>query len=165
MPRISPFLWFDHQAEQAAEFYVSVFPNSRILEVARYGEAGPGPAGSVMIVRFELDGSEFLALNGGPDHYNFDESISIYVECTSDEELDHYWTALTEGGEEIACGWLKDRYGLRWQIVPVELPVLLNDPDPGRANRAMQAMMTMTKLDIEAVRRAADSEPTASGAS
>lgn len=156
MPSITPFLWFDDQAEQAAQLYVSVFPNSRILEVARYTDAGPGPAGSVMTVRFSLDGKEFVALNGGPAHYGFDESISFFVNCATEEELDHYWSALTEGGEEIACGWLKDRYGLRWQIVPAGLPALLGDPDPQRAQRAMQAMRQMKKLDLAAMRRAAD---------
>lgn len=162
MPKITPFLWFDTQALEAAEFYVSVFPNSRVVDVARYGEAGPGPAGSVMTVRFELDGEEFVALNGGPDHYTFDESISFVVDCPAEKDVDRYWAALTEGGDEIACGWLKDRFGLRWQIVPSELPELLGDPDPGRAQRAMQAMMTMKKLDIRAMREAADSEPASS---
>lgn len=162
MPKITPFLWFDTQALEAAEFYVSVFPNSRVVDVARYGEAGPGPAGSVMTVRFELDGEEFVALNGGPDHYTFDESISFVVDCPTEKDVDRYWAALTEGGDEIACGWLKDRFGLRWQIVPSELPALLGDPDPGRAQRAMQAMMTMKKLDIRAMREAADSEPAGS---
>jgi predicted 3-demethylubiquinone-9 3-methyltransferase (glyoxalase superfamily) len=156
MARITPFLWFDDQAEEAVEFYLSVFPNSRIVQVARYGEAGPGPAGSVMVIYFSLDGNEFVALNGGPANYGFDESISFVVDCATDEEVDYYWQALTDGGEEIACGWLKDRYGLRWQIVPSELPTLLADPDPERVNRAMQAMMTMTKLDIRAMRDAAD---------
>lgn len=162
MPKITPFLWFDTQALEAAEFYVSVFPNSRVVDVARYGEAGPGPAGSVMTVRFELDGEEFVALNGGPDHYTFGESISFVVDCPTEKDVDRYWAALTEGGDEIACGWLKDRFGLRWQIVPSELPALLGDPDPGRAQRAMQAMMTMKKLDIRAMREAADSEPAGS---
>jgi predicted 3-demethylubiquinone-9 3-methyltransferase (glyoxalase superfamily) len=156
MPKITPFLWFDDQAEQAVDFYMSIFPESKILEVARHGEAGPGPAGSVMLIRFELDGNEFLALNGGPDHYGFDESISFYVDCASQDDVDRYWKALTNGGEEIACGWLKDRFGLRWQIVPSELPQLLGDPDPQRAQAAMQAMMTMTKLDLDVMKKAAD---------
>jgi predicted 3-demethylubiquinone-9 3-methyltransferase (glyoxalase superfamily) len=154
MPSITPFLWFDTQAEEAARFYTSVFPNSRIVDVTRYGEAGPGPAGSVMTVRFELDGVEFVALNGGPDYYGFNLGVSFLVNCTS-EEVDHYWTALTEGGEESQCGWLKDRYGLSWQIVPEGLAALLGDPDPVRAERAMQAMLTMRKLDIGAMERAA----------
>jgi predicted 3-demethylubiquinone-9 3-methyltransferase (glyoxalase superfamily) len=156
MPQITPFLWFDDQAEQAAEFYVSMFPNSQIEEVSRYGEGGPGTAGSVMTVRFSLDGNEFMALNGGPAHYGFDESISFLVNCKTEEELDRYWSALTDGGEEIACGWCKDRYGLRWQIVPDGLSTLLRDPDSGRAQRAMQAMMGMKKLDLRAMRQAAD---------
>lgn len=156
MPSIIPFLWFDDQALEAAEFYVSVFPNSRIGEVARYGEAGPREAGSVMTVRFSLDGKDFVALNGGPDHYHFDESISFVVGCHDSAELDRYWEALTDGGEEIACGWLKDRYGLRWQIVPDGLAELLSDPDPARATRATQAMLTMKKLDLDAMRAAAD---------
>lgn len=156
MPKITPFLWFDDQAQQAAELYVSVFPNSKIEQIARYGEAGPGPAGSVMTVKFSLDGEELLALNGGPAHYGFDESISFVVDCKTQEDVDHYWSALTDGGEEIACGWLKDRYGLRWQIVPSELPAVLGDPDPQRARRATEAMLSMKKLDIEAMRAAAD---------
>jgi len=153
--KITPFLWFDDQAEEAVNFYLSVFPNSRVLEVARYAEGGPGPAGTVMTIRFELDGNEFVALNGGPAHYGFDESVSFMVDCSTGDEVDHYWSALTDGGEEIACGWLKDRFGLRWQIVPSELRSLLSDPDPQRAKMAMDAMMTMTKLDISALRAAA----------
>jgi predicted 3-demethylubiquinone-9 3-methyltransferase (glyoxalase superfamily) len=160
--KITPFLWFDDQAEEAVAYYLSVFPNSKILHEARHGDGGPGPAGSVMTIRFELDGNEFVALNGGPQHFGFDESISFWVDCATDEELDHYWEALTDGGEEIACGWLKDRYGLRWQIVPTELPSLLGDPDPERANRALQAMMTMKKLDIHAMKAAADGRDTSS---
>jgi predicted 3-demethylubiquinone-9 3-methyltransferase (glyoxalase superfamily) len=155
MPRITPFLWFDDQAEEAVNFYLSVFANSRILAVARHGEAGPGPAGSVMTIEFELDGNKFVALNGGPAHYGFDESISFVVDCAEDE-VDYYWNALTDGGEEIACGWLKDRYGLRWQIVPSGFLELIGDPDPERAQRAMQAMMQMKKLDLKALRDAAD---------
>ncbi len=156
MAKIRPFLWFDDQAEEAVDFYRSVFPNSRIVQVARHGDSGQGEAGTVMTIHFELNGNEFVALNGGPVHYGFDESISFWVDCATDEELDHYWEALTDGGEEIACGWLKDRYGLRWQIVPTELPSVLADPDPERAGRAMQAMMTMKKLDIHAMKDAAD---------
>ena len=156
MPRITPFLWFDDQAEEAARFYVSVFPHSRVVQVARYGETGPGPAGSVMTVHFELDGQEFIALNGGPDNYGFDESISFTIDCPTQDDVDRYWEALTDGGEEIACGWLKDRYGLRWQVVPSELPALLGDPDPERAGRAMAAMLSMKKLDIGVMKKAAD---------
>lgn len=157
MPKITPFLWFDDQAEQAVEFYTSVFPNSRVTDVARHGEGGPGPAGSVMTIRFELDGQEFVALNGGPDHYGFDESISFVIDCATQADVDRYWEALgSGGGAEIACGWIRDRFGLRWQVVPAELFTLLGDPDPGRAQRAMRAMLAMTKLDVEAMRRAAD---------
>lgn len=160
MPKITPFLWFDDQAEEAVEFYLSVFPNSRLLQVARHGEGGPGTPGSVMTIHFELDGNEFLALNGGPDHYDFDESISFVIDCATQEEVDHYWEGLLAGGgKEIACGWLRDRYGLRWQVVPTELPSLLSDPDPERAQRAMKAMLSMTKLDIGAMKEAADSAP------
>jgi predicted 3-demethylubiquinone-9 3-methyltransferase (glyoxalase superfamily) len=156
VPKITPFLWFDNQAEEAAEFYLSVFPKSRILDVARHGEGGPGPAGSVMTVHFELGDNEFVALNGGPVDYAFNESISFVIDCTTAAEVDHYWSLLTEGGEEIACGWLKDRYGVRWQVVPSELPAVLGDPDPERAKRAMEAMMTMKKLDIQVMKDAAD---------
>ncbi len=158
MSKITPFLWFDDQAEEAVEFYLSVFPNSRISQIARHGEGGPGPAGSVMTIHFELDGNEFVALNGGPVHYGFDESISFVIDCATSEDVDRYWEALTDGGEEIACGWLKDRYGVRWQVVPSELPSVLGDPDPERAMRAMQAMMTMKKLDIRAMKAAADGQ-------
>lgn len=156
MAKITPFLWFDDQAEEAVAFYLSVFPDSRVLDVARYGDAGPGPAGSVMTIRFELDGNQFVALNGGPDHYGFDEAISFVVDCPTQQEVDRYWDALTAGGEEIACGWLKDRYGLRWQIVPAELGSILTDPDPGRAERAGRAMLAMKKLDVAALKDAAD---------
>jgi predicted 3-demethylubiquinone-9 3-methyltransferase (glyoxalase superfamily) len=156
VPKITPFLWFDNQAEEAAEFYVSIFPNSRITEVSRYGDAGPGPAGSAMVVAFALDGNSYLALNGGPDHFKFDESISFSIDCANQDQVDHYWYSLSEGGAEIACGWLHDKFGLRWQVVPSELPKLLNDPDPGRARRATEAMLTMTKLDIAALLAAAD---------
>jgi predicted 3-demethylubiquinone-9 3-methyltransferase (glyoxalase superfamily) len=156
VPKITPFLWFDHQAEEAAEFYVSIFPNSKITDISRYGDAGPGPAGSAMVVAFELDGNAFLALNGGPDNFHFDESISFSIDCVDQDEVDHYWDSLSEGGAEIACGWLHDKYGLRWQVVPSEMPKLLSDPDPGRARRAAEAMFTMKKLDIAALRAAAD---------
>jgi predicted 3-demethylubiquinone-9 3-methyltransferase (glyoxalase superfamily) len=159
MTQITPFLWFDDQAEEAVDFYISVFPDSHVVDVARYGEGGPGPAGSVMTIHFALDGNEFVALNGGPAHYGFDESVSFFINCATSAEVDHYWDALGDGGEEIACGWLKDRYGLRWQVVPAELPALLGDPDPGRAQRAMGAMLSMKKLDIEAIRAAADDVP------
>jgi predicted 3-demethylubiquinone-9 3-methyltransferase (glyoxalase superfamily) len=162
MTKISPFLWFDDQAEQAARFYTSIFPESRIVDVSRYTEAGPGVAGSVMVVRFELDGNEFLALNGGPQHFTFNESVSFVVNCATQEAVDHYWSRLTaDGGEEGPCGWLKDRYGLSWQIVPNRLLELISDPDRGKADRAMQAMLKMTKLDIVALERAAAPPETA----
>jgi predicted 3-demethylubiquinone-9 3-methyltransferase (glyoxalase superfamily) len=155
MPKTTPCLWFDNQGEEAAEFYTSVFPNSKILDITRYGPVGPGPEGSVMTVRFMLDGQEFVALNGGPE-FTFSEAISFQVECGSQEEVDEYWTRLSDGGSEGPCGWLKDRFGLSWQIVPTALPELLSDPDPGRAQRAMQAMLQMKKIDIAELRRAAD---------
>ena len=155
MTRITPCLWFDTEGEEAAAFYVSLFKNSRITEVSRYGEAGPRPAGTVMVVSFELDGQPFTALNGGPE-FTFDEAISFQIDCQSQEEVDYYWGALTEGGEEGPCGWLKDRYGVSWQVVPSALIALLQDPDPGRSQRAMAAMMTMKKIDIAAVQAAAD---------
>ena len=155
MDKITPCLWFDTQGEEAANFYVSVFKNSRILEVARYGEAGPRPAGTVMIVTFELDGRTFTALNGGPE-FTFTEAVSFQVSCETQEEVDELWDRLSEGGEEGPCGWLKDRYGVSWQVVPDPLIELLRDPDPGRSQRAMKAMLQMKKIDIAAVQRAAD---------
>ena len=155
MQKITTCLWFDTQGEEAAEFYTSVFPNSRILEVSRYGEAGPRPAGTVLTVEFELDGQHFTALNGGPE-FTFDEAISFQIACEGQDEVDYYWDTLTAGGEESQCGWLKDKFGLSWQVVPNALPQLLSDPDPARAQRAMQAMFTMKKIDIAAIRAAAD---------
>lgn len=153
MTKITPFLWFDTQAEEAANFYCSVFKNSRIVKISRYGEAGPGPQGSVMVVEFELDGQPFLALNGGP-HFKFNEAISFSVDCQSQAEVDEYWNKLLEGGEESQCGWLKDRFGLSWQINPTILGEMLSDPDPRKAKRAMEAMLKMKKIDIEALQRA-----------
>ncbi len=153
MPKIAPFLWFDSQAEEAANFYVSVFPNSKIGKVARAGEGGPFPKGSVMTIEFELDGQTFIGLNGGP-MFKFNEAVSFTIECKTQEEVDRYWGALTEGGQESQCGWLKDRFGLSWQVVPTILPQLLTDPDRARAGRAMAAMMTMKKLDIAALKKA-----------
>ncbi len=153
--KITPFLWFDHQAEQAAEFYVSIFPNSKVVKVARYGEAGPGPAGTAMTVEFQLEGQTFAALNGGP-HFKFSEAISFVVNCDSQEEVDTYWSQLSAGGTESQCGWLKDKFGLSWQIVPTVLPTLLGDRDPAKAQRAMKAMLTMAKIDIQALKRAAE---------
>ena len=159
LQRITPCLWFDHQAEQAANFYTGVFPNSRITKVSRYGEVGREihgrPAGSVMVVAFELDGQAFTALNGGPV-FRFNEAISLQVRCENQDEVDHYWERLSEGGDETAqqCGWLKDQYGVSWQIVPAILPDLIGDPDSGPAQRAFAAMLGMKKLDIAALRRA-----------
>jgi predicted 3-demethylubiquinone-9 3-methyltransferase (glyoxalase superfamily) len=155
VPKITPFLWFDTQAEEAARFYTSLFPNSAIGHVGHYGEAGPGTPGSVMTVDFELDGQSFIALNGGPQ-YSFTEAISFQVGCETQDEVDHYWSTLSEGGEEGPCGWLKDRYGLSWQIVPTALPRLLGDRDRDKAQRAMVAMLGMRKLDIAELERAAD---------
>ena len=155
LPQINPFLWFDTQAEEAANFYVSVFPNSRITSVSRYSEAGPGPAGSVMTIGFELDGKAFTGLNGGP-HFQFTEAVSFVVHCGDQADVDHYWTALTaDGGKAVQCGWLKDRYGLSWQIVPDVLLELMSDPDKAKAGRVAAAMMQMIKLDIAALRAAA----------
>jgi predicted 3-demethylubiquinone-9 3-methyltransferase (glyoxalase superfamily) len=154
MNEITPCLWFDTDGEEAASFYTSVFPNSRIVEVARYGEAGPRPAGTVMTVSFELDGQKFLALNGGPE-FTFSEAISFQVSCNNQEEVDTFWSKLSEGGEEGPCGWLKDKFGLSWQIVPTRLPELLSDPDADKAQRVMAAMLKMRKIEIDALEEAA----------
>ena len=154
MQKITPCLWFDTQAEEAATFYTSIFKNSRIREVARYGEAGPGPEGSVMTVSFELDGQEFVALNGGPE-FTFNEAISFQVSCETQDEVDEFWSRLSEGGEEGPCGWLRDRYGVAWQIIPARLTELLSDPDPERSQRAMGAMLGMKKIDIATLEKAA----------
>ena len=153
MQKISPFLWFDTQAEEAARFYVSVFKNSKITKVVRYSAAGPGPEGSVMTVGFELDGQTFTALNGGPV-FTFNESISLVVTCEDQAEVDAMWDALTDGGRPSRCGWLKDRFGVSWQIVPTEFVEMASDPDAAKAARVMQAMMGMTKLDLTELRRA-----------
>ena len=155
MQTISPFLWFDDQAEEAAAHYVSIFPNSKILGVSRYGEGGPRPAGTAMSVAFELDGLQFQALNGGPQ-FRFTEAISFVVAAPTQPEIDDLWGKLTSGGEPGQCGWLKDRYGLSWQIVPPILYELLSDPDPAASSRVMQAMLGMGKLDIAALRAAHD---------
>jgi predicted 3-demethylubiquinone-9 3-methyltransferase (glyoxalase superfamily) len=154
MSAITPFLWFDSQAEEAAHFYTSLFPNSRIVDIARYGDAGPGQNGSVMTVDFELDGRRFTALNGGPQ-YTFSEAVSFQVSCQTQDEVDEYWAALSEGGEEGPCGWLKDRFGLSWQIVPTALPRLLGDPDREKSQRVMKAMLGMHKLQIDELEKAA----------
>ena len=153
--KITPFLWFDHQAEEAAAFYTSIFPNSKIVKVARYGEAGPGPAGSAMTVEFQLEGQSFVALNGGP-HFKFTEAVSFVVNCQTQDEVDAYWEKLSAGGAEVQCGWLKDRFGLSWQIVPTVLPTLLSDPDPEKSQRVFKAMLSMKKLDIQALKAAHD---------
>ena len=157
MPRITPNLWFDTQAEEAAEFYCSVFPSSKVTSVARYTEAGPGEPGTVMTVEFELDGQRFVGINGGPE-FTFSEAVSFQIDCEDQAEVDHYWDKLTDGGEEVQCGWLKDRYGLSWQVVPRGMEAVFSDPDPERAKRAMEAMLGMKKLDIAALRKAADGD-------
>lgn len=155
MPVITPNLWFDTEGLAAAEFYVSIFPNSQITNVSYYGPAGPRETGTVMTVDFVLDGQPFTAINGGPQ-FTFDDAVSMLVNCKDQEEVDYYWSRLSDGGEEVQCGWLKDRYGLSWQIVPTRLTELLADPDPDRARRAMEAMLPMSRLDIAAIERAAD---------
>jgi predicted 3-demethylubiquinone-9 3-methyltransferase (glyoxalase superfamily) len=162
--KIVPYLWFDKEAEEAATLYVDLFKarpgtpagESKVIEVNRYTEAGPGEPGSAMVVSFELEGQEFIALNGGPQ-FTFTEAFSVFVRCESQEEVDYFWNALTaDGGEESQCGWLKDRFGLSWQIIPNRLMELIGDPDPGRAQRAMQAMLQMQKIDVAEIERAAD---------
>ena len=157
MQKITPFLWFDTQAEEAAKFYASVFPNSKILKTARYGEAGPGPKGSVMTVEFELAGQRMIALNGG-HHFKFTEAISLSVDCKDQKEVDHYWTKLSQGGQESMCGWLKDRYGLSWQVNPAILGELLSGPDAKKAKRVMEAMLKMKKIDIAGLKAAAEAK-------
>ncbi|HTY05012.1 MAG TPA: VOC family protein [Gemmatimonadales bacterium] len=155
MQKITPFLWFNNNAEEAMNLYCSVFKNSRVGRVTRYGDAGPGPKGTVMSATFELEGQEFFALNGGPQ-FPFTEAVSFYVSCASQAEVDYYWEKLLAGGGKPSqCGWLKDRFGLSWQIVPTRLGELLGDKDAGRASRAMQAMLKMQKIDIAALERAA----------
>lgn len=155
MPRITPNLWFDTQSEEAAQFYVSVFGNSEITSVSYYGEAGPRDAGTVLTVDFVLDGQRFTAINGGPQ-FTFDEAISLLISCADQEEVDYYWEKLSDGGEEGQCGWLKDRYGLSWQVVPGGMEEMLSDPDEERATRAMTAMLGMRKIDVAALHAAAD---------
>lgn len=162
--KIVPYLWFDKEAEEAATLYVDLFKarpgtptgESKVVEVSRYTEAGPGEPGTAMVATFELDGQEFIALNGGPQ-FSFTEAFSIFVRCESQEEVDYFWNALTaDGGEESQCGWLKDRFGLSWQIIPDRLMELIGDPDPGRSQRAMEAMLQMQKIDVAEIERAAD---------
>jgi predicted 3-demethylubiquinone-9 3-methyltransferase (glyoxalase superfamily) len=155
MQKITPFLWFDKEAEEAANFYVSIFKDSKIREVRRYGSAGPGPAGSVMTVSFQLEGQDFIALNGGP-HFTFSEAISLFVRCEAQDEVDDLWAKLCDGGQPGPCAWLKDKYGVSWQIVPIVLMEMLQDPDPVKSQRVMQAMMKMGKIDIAALRAAYD---------
>ena len=154
MDRFVICLWFDDRGEEAARFYTSIFPNSKLGEIARYGSAGPRPEGMVMTVAFELNGQKFVALNGGP-HFTFNEAISFQVMCADQDEVDEYWSVLSDGGEEGPCGWLKDRFGLSWQVVPVRLPELLGDPDAERAQRVMAAMLEMKKIEIGELERAA----------
>ena len=153
MQKITPFLWFDGKAEEAANFYTSIFQNSKILNISRYSEEGPGPAGTVMSATFQLDGQEFTALNGGP-MFKFTEAISFFVRCETQEEIDQLWEKLSEGGEEEQCGWLKDKYGLSWQIIPVALMEMLQDKDPEKSKRVMEAMLQMQKIDIKALGQA-----------
>jgi predicted 3-demethylubiquinone-9 3-methyltransferase (glyoxalase superfamily) len=154
MQQITPFLWFNNNAEEAVNFYASIFKDAKILETARYGDAGPGAKGSIMTMKFRLNGLEFVALNGGPES-TFTHAVSFVVNCENQAEVDHYWDKLVEGGKPIQCGWLVDKFGLSWQITPTILPKLLQDPDPARANRVMQAMMKMVKLDIPKLEEAA----------
>ena len=161
MQKITTFLWFDNQAEEAMNFYVSLFKNSKVLDVTRYGDAGPGPAGTVMSATFQLEGQEFMALNGGPE-YKFTEAISLFVNCETQEEVDKLWNKLSEGGEEGPCGWLKDKYGLSWQIIPTALGRMLGDPDPAKSQNVMKAMLQMGKIDIKALQQAYDQAPVSS---
>jgi predicted 3-demethylubiquinone-9 3-methyltransferase (glyoxalase superfamily) len=153
MQKITPFLWFNDNAEEAMNFYISIFKNSKVLNVARYGEAGPGANGTVMTATFQLDGKEFVALNGGP-HFKFTEAISFVVNCETQEEVDEFWEKLSEGGEKSRCGWLKDKYGLSWQIVPRVLGEMMQDKDPEKSKRVMEAMLQMDKLDIKTLKQA-----------
>lgn len=153
MQKITPFLWFDGKADEATNFYISIFENSKVLNIMRYGKGGPAPEGSVMSVAFQLEGQEFYALNGGPE-YTFTPAISFFVKCQTQEEIDGLWEKLSEGGEEQGPGWVKDKYGLSWQIVPTVLEELMNDPDPEKSQRVMQTMMQMNKLDIKKLKQA-----------
>ena len=148
MQKITPFLWYDNQAEEAATFYVSIFNNSKVKSINRYGDAGPGPKGSVMIVKFQLEGQDFIALNGGPT-FQFTPAISLFVDCETQEEVDQLWEKLSAGGRKDRCGWLQDKYGLSWQIVPRALQTLMSDPDPKKSQRVMKAMLQMDKIDIK----------------
>ena len=156
MQKITPFLWFDNNAEEAMNFYTSVFKNAKVGKVARYGDTGPGPKGTVMTAEFSLEGVEFVALNGGP-HFKFNEAVSFVVNCETQEEVDYFWEKLSEGGEKSRCGWLKDRFGLSWQVTPIVLTELINSPDQAKVDRVMKAMMEMDKIEIEPILRAAHS--------
>ena len=158
MPKITTFLTYDHQAEDAATFYTSVFPNSKITRISRYGEGTPMPKGSVMVVDFVLDGKPFIALNGGP-HFKMTDAVSLTVECNTQDEIDTYWTKLSEGGQQIECGWLRDRFGLSWQVNPKILSDLISDPDPKKAQRVMNAMMKMKKIVIADLEKASATAP------
>ena len=155
MQKITPFLWFDDKAEEAMNFYVSTFKNSKRGRISRYGEAGPGPKGTVMVATFQLEGQDFIALNGGP-HFKFTEAISLVVNCETQDEVDAFWEKLSEGGSKGQCGWLKDKYGLSWQVVPTALGKLMSDPDPEKSKRVMTAMLKMTKMDIQGLQQAYD---------
>lgn len=155
MPTITPSLWFDDDLEEAMEFYTAVFPNSSVRSVLRYTEAGPGEPGTVVSAEFELDGTRFTGINGGPQ-FRFTEAVSFVIDCADQDEVDHYWSALTDGGEESQCGWLKDRFGLSWQVVPRRLVELLADPDPDRARRATEAMLGMRRIVVSELEAAAD---------
>jgi len=157
MQKITPFLWYDNKAEEAANFYTSIFKNSKILSTSRYGDAGPGPKGSVMVIKFQLEGQEFIALNGGP-LFQFSPAFSFVVNCKTQEEVDEYWAKLSEGGQTSQCGWLTDKFGFSWQITPTILGELVGDKDPEKSNRVMQAMLKMTKIDIQALKDAAQQE-------
>jgi len=154
MQKITPFLWYDGNAEEAANFYISIFKNSKMGKISRYGDAGPGPKGSVMSVTFQIEGQEFFALNGGP-HFKFTPAISFFVNCETQQEVDDLWEKLSAGGRTDRCGWLQDKFGVSWQIIPTVLGQLLGDKDPQRAKRAMQAMLQMTKIDINKLQQAA----------
>jgi predicted 3-demethylubiquinone-9 3-methyltransferase (glyoxalase superfamily) len=155
MQKITPFLWYDGNAEEAANFYISIFKNSKMGKISRYGDAGPGPKGSVMSVTFQIEGQEFFALNGGP-HFKFTPAISFFVNCETQQEVDELWEKLSAGGRTDRCGWLQDKFGVSWQIIPTVLGQLLGDKDPQRAKRAMQAMLQMTKIDINKLQQASD---------
>ncbi len=157
MQKITPFLWFNDKAEEAVNFYTSIFANSNIGKITRYGKEGPGPEGTVMVVDFELEGQEFLALNGGPQ-FTFSPAISFVVNCETQEEVDEFWEKLSEGGEKQVCGWLKDKYGVSWQVVPTILSELMSDPDPVKSQRVMKAMLQMEKIDIEGLEEAYNQE-------